>query len=164
MDVIVIAHNVRSVHNIGSLLRTAEGIGVKEVVCSGFTPYPLLDKDPRLPHEARKIDKKIDKTALGAQSMLDITHTSSLDLAVNDLRSRGYKIYALEQHSTSRSLVGFKSNGPAALIIGNEKAGLAPRELELCDKILEIPMRGKKESFNVVQAAAMALYQLSHGK
>ena len=79
--ILLIAHNVRSCHNVGSLLRTAEGLGAS-VILSGYTPYPKLDKDTRLPHEIRKLHNQIHKTALGAEDSADWKHTSDINQAV----------------------------------------------------------------------------------
>jgi 23S rRNA (guanosine2251-2'-O)-methyltransferase len=161
-DIILIAHNLRSCHNIGSLLRTAEGLGVKEVILSGYTPYPLPlngESDPRLPHEALKLHKQISKTALGAETSQSWHHSDSLEGELQRLRADGYLIAAIEQASTSVKLNHFTTPDKIALLVGREVEGVEPEVLAHMDTILEIPMFGSKESFNVVQAAAMALYQ-----
>ena len=76
-QIILIAHDIRSSHNVGSLFRTAEGLGVNELILSGYTPYPKESKDLRLPHIANKLDKQIDKTALGATRTLKWRHAAS---------------------------------------------------------------------------------------
>lgn len=81
---ILIAHNLRSCHNVGSLLRTAEGLGVETVWLTGYTPYPPTKDDPRLPHLAQKIDRQIAKTALGAQKTQPWQHAPD----VSDLLTR----------------------------------------------------------------------------
>lgn len=159
-NLVVICHNLRSTHNVGSLLRTSDGLGVGKIYLSGYTPYPLLKKDARLPHLAAKIDRQISKTALGAQDSVDWEHQDDIFTLIKNLRSQGYKIAALEQAANSIPLPEFSSPSKIALIVGREVEGIEPEVLELCDFVLEIPMFGAKESFNVVQAAAMALYQL----
>jgi 23S rRNA (guanosine2251-2'-O)-methyltransferase len=157
--IILLAHDIRSCHNVGSLLRTAEGLGVEEVILSGYTPYPRQEKDSRLPHLSDKITRQIHKTALGAETMLDIRHFDTIELGINYLKEKGFKIMAIEQASGSIKLNDFNPDKQLALVLGNEVEGLDERSIILCDQVLEIPMQGNKESFNVAQAAAMALYQ-----
>lgn len=159
-DIVLIAHNLRSTHNVGSLLRTAEGLSLKKVILSGYTPYPLSENDDRLPHISQKIDRQIAKTALGAETMIDWQHTIDLEATINNLKAEGYVVAGLEQSAASIKLNDYRSPAKVALILGREVYGIEPEIMTLCDLLLEIPMYGKKESFNVVQAAAMALYQL----
>ena len=157
----VIAHNMRSTHNVGSLLRTADGLGVDRVYLSGYTPYPLEPGDTRLPHIARKLDAQIHKTALGAETSAAWKHYETLEEVISELRNNGYTIVALEQSKDSITLNDYVRNDRnIALILGSEREGFSNDELKLVDEIIEIPMRGAKESFNVVQAAAIALYTL----
>ena len=160
-DIVLIAHNLRSCHNVGSLLRTAEGLGVREVVLSGYTPYPFaLGKasDPRLPHEASKIHKQISKTALGAESSQPWRHEADVFAALEQLKREGYISAAVEQAADSQQLPDYVPPQKIALLVGREVEGVEPEVLQAMDAILEIPMFGSKESYNVVQAAAMALY------
>jgi len=160
-SVVLIAHNLRSTHNVGSLLRTAEGLGVNKTYLTGYTPYPSTDTDTRLPHIARKLDKQISKTALGAENMLDWDHSVDLPALINELKLQGFTVVGLEQTPDSKQLPSYKPADKLALIVGREAEGIEPEILALCDETVEIPMRGSKESFNVVQAAAMALYQIT---
>lgn len=158
-QIILIAHNLRSCHNVGSLLRTAEGLGIDEVILSGYTPYPVMPDDTRLPHIATKMDKQIAKTALGAEKQVPWKHITDLTSYLDGLKATGWRITAIEQDPRSTSLPDFSPPDKLALIVGREVEGIEPEILALVDTILEIPMLGRKESFNVVQAAAMALYQ-----
>ena len=160
-EIILIAHNLRSTHNVGSLLRTAEGLGVKEVILSGYTPYPLSKTDDRLPHLANKIDRQITKTALGAEKTQAWSRSADLVASLAGLQAAGYHVAAIEQADRSIPLPGFSAPPKLALLVGREVEGIEPEILALCDQVLEIPMFGQKESFNVVQAAAMALYQVT---
>ena len=155
---ILVAHNLRSAHNVGSLLRTAEGLSEEQVWLTGYTPYPATKNDPRLPHLAQKIDKQISKTALGAEKLLAWHHGADIEKVLSDLRRQGFTIAAVEQAPDSVKLPAFKPSQKLALVVGREVEGLEPEVLELCDLTLEIPMFGQKESYNVVQATAMALY------
>lgn len=157
-QLVIIAHNMRSTHNVGSLLRTAEGLGVREVFLTGYTPYPLMDKDSRLPHLARKLDGQISKTALGAERHMNWHAEVTIEDVINNLQAQHFVVAALEQTPDAISLPTFRVPDKLALVLGREVDGLEAEVLALCDLSLQIPMFGSKESFNVVQAAAMALY------
>jgi 23S rRNA (guanosine2251-2'-O)-methyltransferase len=159
-SVVLIAHNLRSCHNVGSLLRTAEGLGVTRVYLTGYTPYPrpLVGAESRWPHIAAKLHKQIHKTALGAEETQPWEHYESIEAVMNDLRAQGFMIAAIEQAPKSIPLPNFSPPDNIALLVGREVEGIEPEVLTLCDEILEIPMFGRKESFNVAQAAAMGLY------
>ncbi len=157
-DIVLVAHNVRSTHNVGSLLRTAEGLGVSKVILSGYTPHPQHANDRRLPHEAAKIAKQLDKTALGAQNMLTWEHHADVLPVLAKLKKDGYLIAAVEQADDAKLLPSYHPPQKIVLVVGREVEGIEAEVLDACDMTLEIPMYGKKESFNVVQAAAMALY------
>lgn len=157
-QLVLIAHNLRSTHNVGSLLRTAEGLGVQKVYLTGYTPYPEMEKDERLPHLARKIQAQIQKTALGAEELMKWQHHEVIAGVIEELRKQGFVIAAVEQGVDSVKLPDFVPPEKLVLIVGREVEGIESEILELCDVMLEIPMFGRKESFNVVQAAAMALY------
>jgi tRNA G18 (ribose-2'-O)-methylase SpoU len=157
---VLIAHNLRSCHNVGSLLRTAEGLGVEAVWLTGYTPYPAIAQDNRLPHESKKISKQINKTALGAEDYQTWFHRQDILPLINELKSYGYKVAALEQTKASIALQDYKKTDKLALIVGREVEGVETEVLNQCDIHLEIPMAGKKESFNVAVAAAMAMHHL----
>lgn len=157
-EIILIAHNLRSCHNVGSLLRTAEGLGVKKVYLTGYTPYPQHEEDTRLPHLAAKLAKQISKTALGAESMVPWQYNENVAAIIDQLKADGFLVAAIEQDQQAVRLPEYMPPDKIALLVGREVEGVEPEVLARCNKILEIPMFGKKESFNVVQAAAMALY------
>jgi tRNA G18 (ribose-2'-O)-methylase SpoU len=157
-EIILIAHNLRSCHNVGSLLRTAEGLGVSKLFLTGYTPYPLELHNERLPHLAAKIDKQIHKTALGAETMVDWRHAENVLEIITNLQKEDFVVAAVEQAERSIKLPEFEPPQKLALLVGREVEGVEPEVLAACDIALEIPMFGRKESFNVVQAAAMALY------
>lgn len=155
---VLIVHNVRSSHNVGSLLRTAEGLGIKEVIFTGYTPYPKLQADSRLPHIASKVTRAIHKTALGAETTQRWRFIPDIEHAINQLRNDNFAIWAVEQSTNSITLPDFSVPSNCALLVGREVEGVEAEVLAHCDGALEIPMFGQKESFNVAQAAAMALY------
>lgn len=158
-EIIIIAHNIRSTHNVGSIFRTAEGFGVKKIILSGYTPYPKLNEDTRLPHIAEKLTNQIHKTALGAENL--VTFEYQQEPKVSELKSEGYKIVALEQNDHSTPIAKYKTAQKIALILGEEVNGINQDLLNQCDEIIEIPMVGQKESFNVSVATGIALYALN---
>lgn len=158
-EIIVIAHNIRSTHNVGSIFRTSEGFGVKKIILSGYTPYPKLAHDARLPHIAEKLTAQIHKTALDAETIVPFEYQEEPN--IKELKALGYRIVGLEQAPTSIHLPNYKAPNKIVLILGEEVHGIPPELLDQCKDIIEIPMVGKKESFNVSVAAGIALYQLS---
>jgi tRNA G18 (ribose-2'-O)-methylase SpoU len=161
-DIVLIIHNVRSAHNVGSLLRTADGLGVKKVVISGYSPYPKFSGDTRLPHIAAKAGRSIAKTSLGAEASVKWDYVDGLSETRADLSSEGYLIAALEQTDSAIDLSKFEPPPKVALVVGNEVDGLDRHTLESAKIHLKIPMLGSKESFNVSVAGAMALYHLRY--
>jgi tRNA G18 (ribose-2'-O)-methylase SpoU len=158
-EIVVILHNIRSTHNVGSIFRTAEGLGVGKIILSGYTPYPTIPGDTRLPHIHEKLTSQIHKTALGAEQMVPFEYTDTLDLGT--LALAGYRIVALEQSPQSIVLKDYSAPKKIALLLGEEVHGIPREILEQCDDTIEIPMYGKKESFNVSVAGAIALYELT---
>ncbi|HLC75775.1 MAG TPA: RNA methyltransferase [Candidatus Peribacterales bacterium] len=143
----VIAHNIRSLWNVGSLFRTCDGFGVTKLYLTGYTGRP-----PR---------KEITKTALGAEEFVPWEHVDEPMNIVEDLKKNGYVIVSLEQTDQSSSIYEFKPTFPLCLILGNEIAGVRDDLLIKSDAIVEIPMQGKKESLNVAVAAGIALSLLT---
>lgn len=148
----VLVDNVRSIYNVGSIFRTADGAGVKHLYLCGITATP---EHP-----------KLAKTALGADSQLSWSyHQNALDTAVS-LKEKGHQLWALEETPTAISL--FNAHPPIAstpllLIIGNENIGVDPAILAQCHQIMFLPMQGVKDSLNVSVAFGIALYQLQFG-
>jgi len=158
-EIIVIAHNIRSTHNIGSIFRTCEGFGVSKIILSGYSPYPKIENDARLPHIAEKLTEQIHKTALGAETMIPFEHLDTLDLAY--FKMNDFHVVGLEQDKRSVMLNQYKSPEKIVLLLGEEVHGIPQELIDQCDDLVEIPMSGKKESFNVSVAAGIALYQLT---
>ena len=158
-EIIVIAHNIRSTHNIGSIFRSCDGFGVAKIIISGYTPYPTIDNDTRLPHFADKLTRQIHKTALGAETTVPFEYHGSPP--IDTLKEEGFSIAGLEQDQRSVNLAHFTPPTKIALLLGNEIDGIYPELRDQCDTLLEIPMRGHKESFNVSVATGIALYQLT---
>lgn len=158
--IVLIAHDIRSTHNVGALLRTADGLGIETVYLSGYTPYPEHAQDDRLPHLRRKIHDQIAKTSLGAEVSQKWMYADDLDGIIDSLRKEGYTIAGLEQSAESVRLPDYAPTEKIALLLGNEVHGIDQQLLRSLDVVVEIPMFGSKESFNVTVAAGMALYHL----
>ncbi|NQX41461.1 SpoU rRNA Methylase family protein [Pedobacter steynii] len=146
LPVIVVLDNVRSMHNIGSVFRTADGFAIEKLYLCGITAQP--------PH------REIEKTALGATQSVAWTHFESTLEAVASLREDGYEIIAIEQASGSVMLNTFQpeSSKKYALIFGNEVNGVSEEVMAQIDKCIEIPQFGTKHSFNIVISAGIVLW------
>lgn len=162
-DITLVLHNIRSTHNVGSIFRSAEGFGVKKIILTGYTPYPVIENDVRLPHISAKITNQIHKTALGAETMVPFEHWQDVSswIETNDQSSNPLPLIALEQAASSIPISEYTLESPIALLLGEEVDGIQPELLSRCSSILEIPMVGKKESYNVSVATGIALYALT---
>lgn len=156
--IIIIAHNIRSCENVGSILRTADAMAIDKVYFTGLTPYPEQKNDKRLPHIIRANHNKISKSALGAEKSQLNEHHDNLSRLLKILKARDYKICGLEQDRKSEPLMSLKDKNKIAIILGNEVRGLSENELRTCDCVIEIPMLGQKESLNVAQAAGITMF------
>lgn len=156
----LLLHNIRSIHNVGSILRTADGFGVESVIFSGYTPYPRLSDDPRLPHVATRQTAALHKTALGAETSLFMSRYDDPLAAIAAYRKEGCSVVGLEQDMHSIPLATYRPSGRTLLLLGEEVDGIDSELRHQCDELLEIPMQGHKESFNVSVAAGIALYAL----
>ena len=160
-NIVIILDNVRSGHNVGSILRTADGAGVSQVYCCGITPYPHIPGDSRAEHVIASNTKEIRKTALGAEETASIKYYNSSLEAIAELKADAYPIYALENKCDDvQDLFSFTPANKFALILGSETDGISPEVLKACNSVLEIPMRGHKNSLNVSVAAGISLYRL----
>jgi len=152
-EIIAVLHNIRSIHNVGSIFRTADAAGVSELVLCGITPTPL--------DRFGKLRRDFAKVSLGAEKTVRWRHERSALGAVRTLRKKGYCIYAVELSSDSipyRRARARASRGKTALVFGNEVKGIPPSILRAADRILAIPMRGAKESLNVGVAFGIVAY------
>lgn len=160
-EITLILHNIRSTHNVGAIFRTAEGFGVKEIILSGYTPYPTLENDTRLPHIREKLTAQIHKTALGAETMVPFSHVDDLMSWIDDNQ---LPLIALEQSADSIVISNFTPPQKFALLLGEEVHGISQDLLKYASHTVEIPMFGRKESFNVSVATGIALYALTISK
>ncbi|MDO4889566.1 MAG: TrmH family RNA methyltransferase [Candidatus Saccharibacteria bacterium] len=166
MEIVLALHNIRSTYNVGAILRTAEGLGVSRVICSGYTPW--FDKPGVLPHLASKLERQIHKSALGAEKMVPTSWASDISKSLTKLREDGYQILGLENNLEKETVLLSDSGLPTlisdkvVLVLGEEVEGISPELYDRIDLFLEIPMEGQKESFNVSVAAGMALFRLRY--
>lgn len=167
MEIILSLHNIRSTYNVGAILRSAEGFGVSRVVLSGYTPR--VHDANLLPHLRAKLDKEIHKTALGAEEMLDIYACDDILSELKSLKKQGYQIVGLENNITDERLVTLGSHKQKSLlkdkivlVLGEEVNGIENSLYDIIDLFIEIPMRGRKESFNVSVATGIALFGLCY--
>lgn len=151
-ELILILPDIRSAENVGAMFRTADAVGVSKIYINGYTPCPI-DRFGR----ARK---DIAKAALGAETFIPWDYVKSAITNINKLKKEGYTIVGLEQDKNSVNYKKFKAPKKCALVVGNEVLGLDKKIKKLCDALIEIPMRGKKESLNVSVATGVALYSL----
>lgn len=150
--VIIILDNIRSNHNVGSVFRTADALGVSKIYLCGTTPRPI-DKFERPVGE-------IAKTALGAEKNISWEYSKSTISVINKLKKNEVEIVAIEQSSGSVDYKKVKPKGDVAFVLGNEVDGIANNTLKLCDVVTEIPMRGNKESLNVSVACGVAMFRM----
>ena len=155
-DIRLILDNIRSVHNVGSIFRTAETLGISTIYCLDTTPAPH-DRFGRKRQDLAKV-------ALGAEELILWEHQlGSGESLIKKLKKERFKIIALEQASNSidyKKLKITRGLNRIAIILGNEVDGVSNKLLKLSDIIAEIPLRGKKESLNVSVAAGVFLYRL----
>ncbi|CAN5156977.1 RNA methyltransferase [soil metagenome] len=153
---VLILDNIRSVENTGSIFRTAEGLGITRIYLIGTTPAPVDRFQRKRPDFA--------KVALGAEEMVEWEYAQELEPVIKELKSQNFQIFALEQDKKSINLKDLAVRHPSkdifALIVGNEVEGISRSNLDLCDAILEIEMKGQKESLNVSVATGIALFEL----
>lgn len=146
--VMVVLDNIRSMHNVGSVFRTADAFLIEGICLCGYTPQP--------PH------RDIQKTALGATETVDWMHLEQTIDAVEQLKAKGYKVYAIEQAEGSISLEQFSYglDEKIALVFGNEVEGVDAEVLIACHGCIEIPQLGMKHSLNISVAAGIVLWKV----
>jgi tRNA G18 (ribose-2'-O)-methylase SpoU len=144
--IVVVLENVRSMHNVGSVFRTADAFLISGICLCGFTPQP--------PH------RDIHKTALGATDSVDWLYYENTVDAVLALKERGYKVLAIEQTEGSIMLDAYvQDHSPTAFVFGNEVDGVSDEVIQVCDGVIEIPQWGMKHSLNISVAAAVVLWE-----
>jgi tRNA G18 (ribose-2'-O)-methylase SpoU len=152
-EIFLLLDDIRSVHNVGSIFRTAETLGISRIFCAGTTPTPM----------DRFGNKRSDfaKVSLGAEDMVPWEYAADAAVLARRLKKEGFEVIALEQSEDSTDYKKVKARGAKSLmILGSEVEGVSQKLLGLADVIAEIPMKGDKESLNVSVAAGIFLYRL----
>lgn len=145
---VLVMDNVRSMHNVGSVFRTADAFLIQGIVLCGYTPVP--------PH------RDIQKTALGATETVQWQYYATTTEAVNALKSAGYRVLAIEQAENSIMLDQFQPAGtePLALVFGNEVSGVDTAVMKLVDGCIEIPQLGMKHSLNISVSTGIVVWDI----
>ena len=146
--------NIRSLHNVGSIFRTSDAVGVEKLYLCGITPTPL--------DRLGRVRPPFTKVALGSEENVKWEKRASTWRVLDKLKSEGYKIYAIEQDEKSVPYYKIGGSGKIALVVGHEVRGLPESVLSRADKILDIPMDGIKESLNVSVAYGIVVYSLKY--
>jgi tRNA G18 (ribose-2'-O)-methylase SpoU len=149
---IVILDNIRSIHNVGSIFRTSDALGIEKIYLCGCTPTP---KD-RFGRERQDLAK----VALGAEKDVEWEYVKETKDIIKTLKKEKYQIIAVEQAKNSTNYKEVKIKYPTALIMGNEVGGIEKDILKLADVVAEIPMKGNKESLNVSVSFGIAGYEI----
>ena len=148
----LLLHDIRSAHNVGAILRTADATGVSKVYFSGFTPAPI-DRFGRARPD-------IAKASLGAEKTVPWESVVDPIELIQKLKKENVKIIALEQNEKSIDYTKVSKTGDILVVFGREVEGIEEGILDICDEIVEIPMKGEKESLNVSVAAGILLYKI----
>ena len=147
ISLVVILDNVRSMHNVGAIFRTADAFLVAKIVLCGITPQP--------PH------REIHKAALGATESVDWIYEENISTALQNLKAENFKIIGIEQTSNSEKITDFPihKDEKYALVLGNEVDGLSDEAFEFYDTFLEIPQLGTKHSLNVSVCGGIVMWE-----
>ena len=145
-SIVLLAHNIRSLWNVGSFFRTADAMGVEKIYLTGYTARP-----PR---------REISKTAIGAEEWIEWEYQDDPIKTINDRKSNGWKVVGLELTDSSQKASEYKASEKVCLVVGHEVTGVPEEIIKLCDDVVYIPMHGRKESLNVSVACGIALDHL----
>jgi tRNA G18 (ribose-2'-O)-methylase SpoU len=148
LDFVAILNNVRSLYNVGSIFRSADGAGVSHLYLCGITGYPP--------------DAKISKTALGAERHVAWSYHEDARAPLVQLKAQGYELVLLEQTDSSEPFESYAPCGPVALIVGHEVEGVCESIVACCDRAVEIGMAGSKNSLNVSVAFGIAAFHIKN--
>ncbi len=137
--------NWRSAFNVGSLFRTADGLGIEHLHLCGYTATPE--------------NRAVQKTALGSDKCVSWSYSEKTLSKLEKLKSEGFYLIAFETSTKAKKLEDNFPRTKSVLLFGNERFGLNPEEIKACDEIRNIPMQGMKNSLNVSVCAALAIYE-----
>lgn len=151
IPLVIVLDNVRSMHNVGAIFRTADAFIVEKIILCGITPQP--------PH------REIHKAALGATESVDWKYEKEISVALQNLKSDGYQVIGIEQTTNSKNIEDFTidNNQKYALVLGNEVDGLSDEALAIYDTFLEIPQLGTKHSLNVSVCGGVVMWEFFKG-
>ena len=151
LNMAVLLHNIRSAHNVGSIFRTGDAAGVSKLYLTGYSPGPI--------DQYNRPQKDIAKTALGAELSVPWEQCADPLELISKLKNEGYRIVGVELDPRAIDYREYKPRGNVVFILGNEVTGIPEEILYECDDVVQIPMRGMKESLNVSVAAGVVLFQ-----
>ena len=147
LPISILIEDIRSVHNVGSIFRSADGFGAEKIYLTGYTAHP-----PRA---------DLPKTALGAEDAVPWEYYENpIDIA-KDIKKQGICLALIEQTNQSKSIYTIDWKAPVCFIVGNEVTGVSQELSDLADIHVELPMRGIKQSLNVSVAAGVAGYEFA---
>ena len=141
LPISILVENVRSVHNVGSIFRSADGFGAEKIYLTGYTAYP-----PR---------EDLHKTALGAENAVPWEYINNPTMAAETIKKKGIPLVLIEQTHNSRSIYELDFQFPICFMVGNEVSGVSEELSRLADVHVELPMRGIKQSLNVSVAVGV---------
>lgn len=147
MKIHLVIDNIRSAYNVGSIFRSADGSGSTTIYVCGISPTPE--------------HLKVSKTALGANETVEWKYFKTTQLAIDELKEKGIPIFSLETGENSVDYREVEYPNEFVLVVGHETEGVNPHILSKSDKIISIPMRGKKNSLNVANATSIILYEIT---
>ncbi len=146
LPIVVVLDNLRSSFNVGSIFRTTECVNASKIYCCGITPTPEMSD--------------VVETSMGTAKLVEWEYIAETSFAIEKLRQDGYAIVAMETAEPSINLYEYDLKTPLAIVMGNEALGLSPEILQMCDNILRIPVRGRKNSLNVAVSYAVTAYEI----
>ena len=149
MKNIIIAENIRSIYNVGSMFRTADGVGVEKIILVGYTATPV----DRFGNK----NMRLNKTALSSEDSVKWESHKTIEEAIGSVKNT-HRIVSVEINKNSIPYTDIGYDKPTAFIFGNEVDGVSEKALSMSDKIIHIPMKGKKESLNVANTTSVILY------
>lgn len=138
---IAILHNIRSIYNVASIFRTADGLGVEKLYLSGYTPAPT-DRFGRK-------REKFQKVSLGAEETVSFESVENIQLLIEKLKANDMKVFACEPTADASDYQSINTSLEVCLVFGNEPRGLPDEIITDCDQVIKIPMHGEKSSLNV---------------
>jgi tRNA G18 (ribose-2'-O)-methylase SpoU len=146
LEFVVLLNDIRSLHNVGTIFRTSDGVGIKKIYICGITGCPPSNR--------------IAKSALGSEDIVEWEYIKNPKEAIKLLKKEGYEITFLEQMDESVDYANYNPQGPVCLVLGNEVDGISDEIVDCCDRAIEIEMAGLKNSLNVGVAFGIVAYHI----